>query len=81
MVYEVKKEKGVDYLGGIDHLTAEEEEDTYRCRNWWSGAGNSTALRSVIMDDDVYSIAEDEIIAANVGALDEPIARISLTTD
>jgi len=61
LVYNVTTGAGFDLLGGIGHEEPETEE-TYRsaCSNWWTNS-NSKVKRSVIMDDYVFSVAEDLI--------------------
>jgi hypothetical protein len=65
MVYRVTAAGGFEYLGGISHEPA---EPVSSCSTWWSNAG-SPVKRSVIMDDYVFSISEDEVRAAALGEL------------
>jgi hypothetical protein len=80
MVYDVTADRGFSYRGGIAH-EAPETEDTYRnaCGNWWSEA-STQVKRSVIMDDYVFSVAEDLIKVANLNALGTDVASIPLVT-
>lgn len=82
MVYHVTQEDGFQYLGGIPHeVPAQSEYDDYYsggCSNWWTQS-NSTVVRSIFMDDWVFSIAMDEIRASAMSDLTNPVAVLPLT--
>jgi hypothetical protein len=82
MVYRVTQEEGFTYLGGIPHpVPAEDEYNGYYgsgCSNWWTDS-HSTVLRSIFMDDWVFSIAMDEIRASALSDLAHPVAILPLT--
>ncbi len=73
MVFGVTVQEGFTKKGGIAHPVA----SRVSCNNWWTSA-RSTVKRSVIMDDFVYSIADDAVIVANVATLDAPVSTIAL---
>lgn len=64
LVYDVTVAGGFTKKGGIAHAV----NQGVSCNNWWTGA-NSTVKRSVILDDFVYSVADDVINVANVSSL------------
>lgn len=64
LVYDVTTAGGFAKKGGISHAVAQ----GVSCNNWWTNA-NSTVKRSVILDDYVYSVADDVVNVANVDSL------------
>jgi hypothetical protein len=72
MVYRVTAADGFEYLGGISH-----PESVTSCSSWWSSP-SSPVKRSVIMDDFVFSISEDEVKADALGALGTDVAVVPL---
>jgi len=72
MVYRVTAADGFEYLGGISH-----PESVTSCSSWWSSP-SSPVKRSVIMDDFVFSISEDEVKADALGALGTDVAVVEL---
>jgi len=81
MVYRVTLDEGFSYLGGIPHEVPEQQEyDNYYsggCSNWWTQS-NSTVVRSIFMDDWVFSVAMDEIRASALSDLANPVAVLPL---
>ncbi|KPA12270.1 hypothetical protein MHK_007515 [Candidatus Magnetomorum sp. HK-1] len=71
MVFNVTSESGFSYLGGINHH--EGTISDINCFPWWTQS-HSTVLRSVFMDDYVFSIAEDDIRTAQT---EHPYSLIS----
>jgi len=73
LVYDASVAGGLVKRGGIPHAIPQ----NVTCYNWWTEA-NSTVKRSVIMDDYVYSVAEDVVKVSNLGNLANPVSSISL---
>jgi hypothetical protein len=78
LVYDVSTQTGFSLRGGVAHQEPETEQ-TYRsaCSNWWTDA-NSLVKRSVIMDDFVYSVTEEEIRVQSLLALGTDVAYVDL---
>jgi uncharacterized secreted protein with C-terminal beta-propeller domain len=74
MVYDATVESGFSYRGGIAHMPS---QAVASCSNWWSQAG-SPVKRSVIMDDYVFSVADDVVKAAALADLKKEIAVVPL---
>jgi hypothetical protein len=72
LVYSVDLETGFARLGGIDHGA-----DGANCNNWWSRS-SSLVKRSVILDDLVYSIAEDRVKAQRFAAFGRDVADLPM---
>ncbi len=71
MLYRVTVQDGFFYRGGLAHQPPEIAASySSACYHWWSD-GSSTVKRSVVMDDYVFSVAEDMV----------KIARIETPTD
>jgi uncharacterized secreted protein with C-terminal beta-propeller domain len=75
LVYDVDLDHGFTRLGGIDH-----GKQGVSCDTWWANA-NSEVKRSVILDDLVYSIAEDRVKVQNLNRLGTDVADLSFTED
>ncbi len=73
LVYDVTVATGFAGRGGISHAVA----PGVSCNNWWTNQ-NSTVKRSVIMDNFVYSVAEDVVKIADVANLGSPLSEVSL---
>ena len=73
LVYDVTTAGGFSKRGGISHAVA----PGVNCNNWWTHQ-NSTVKRSVIMDNFVYSVAEDIVKIADVTNLATTVAEVSL---
>ena len=73
-VYDVTIEGAFKLKGRIPYQGSNPEND---CNDWWAES-NSTVKRSIIMDDYVYSIAEDSMSISQVDNLENPIKNISL---
>jgi hypothetical protein len=68
-------------LGRIAHepLASDEPTDAYaRCFTWWTDA-HSAVKRSFIMDDYVYSVSEEIILASRLADLAHPVRSVSLS--
>jgi uncharacterized secreted protein with C-terminal beta-propeller domain len=74
MVYDATVESGFSYRGGIAHMPS---QAVASCSNWWSQAG-SPVKRSVIMDDYVFSVADDVVKAAALADPKKEIAVVPL---
>jgi hypothetical protein len=74
LVYDVTADEGFNEVGGVSHGDAPEG---YSCSNWWTNP-NSHIKRSIIMDDFVFSIADDQIIVSNLADLTTPLTSIEL---
>jgi hypothetical protein len=78
LVYRVTVEEGFSLLGGISHEEPETPETYhYACGNWWTDS-NSKVKRSIIMDDYVFSVAEDLIKISTLADVGAVIASIPL---
>jgi hypothetical protein len=73
LVYDVDLERGFTRLGGVDHGTK-----GANCGTWWSNA-TSLVKRSVVLDDLVYSIADDRVKVQSLEHLGQDVADLSLT--
>ena len=76
-VYDVTSLTGLKKLGGLASQPPETSTQGSMCNNWWTQS-NSWVKRSVFMDDFVYAISGDAVIAAAVAALDKPLAKVEL---
>jgi hypothetical protein len=75
LVYDVTVDDGFSEQGRVSHGEAAEG---YSCTNWWTES-NSQVKRSVIMDDFVFSVADDQIVVSHLADLSIPLASIDLT--
>ena len=73
LVYDVDLERGFTRLGGVDHGTK-----GANCGAWWSSA-TSLVKRSVLLDDLVYSIADDRVKVQSLEHLGQDVADLPLT--
>ncbi|RYZ60669.1 MAG: hypothetical protein EOP08_14565, partial [Proteobacteria bacterium] len=71
VLFDTTIEHGFRKLGGIDHGTAGAS-----CHAWWSNA-SSQVKRSVILDDRVFSIAEDRLKMQDLKHLGDDVATVS----
>jgi hypothetical protein len=77
-VWRVTADEGFSLLGGIPHIAPMSGENAYSyCGSWWT-QGNSLVKRSVFMDDWAYSIAPNQIRAASLADLGNPVATVDL---
>lgn len=76
-VYDVTAGGGFKKLGGLASAPPETSSQGSMCSGWWTQS-NSWVKRSVFMDDFVYAISGDAVIAAAVAALDKPLAKVDL---
>jgi hypothetical protein len=74
LVYRVTVAGGFESLGGLPHGAPDGTTD---CSNWWTRS-DSWVKRSAFLDDWTYSIAQDSVRVAPVGALGVPVAEVSL---
>lgn len=72
VLFDTSVEGGFRKLGGVNHGTA-----GANCSTWWSQA-NSQVKRSVIVDDQVFSIAGDHMKVQNLKRLGTDLAMLSL---
>jgi hypothetical protein len=72
LVYSVDLQRGFARLGGIDHGA-----HGANCKSWWSRS-SSLVKRSVILDDLVYSIAEDRVKAQRFAAFGRDAADLDM---
>ncbi len=89
MVYRVTASGGFTYLGGVPHVPAGSPPaagyESQGCGYWWSDA-QTAVKRSIVMDDYVFSVAEDGIDVAELSALrpsnDTPVvAHVGLAAE
>jgi hypothetical protein len=73
LVYDVSVARGFERLGGIDHGVKGAD-----CNTWWSNA-KSVVKRSLILDDLVYSIAEDRVKVQRMGHFGEDLADLVMS--
>jgi hypothetical protein len=75
----VTVEGGFTLLGGVPHEEPETLETwSGKCDSWWTNS-DSKVLRSVFLEDWVFSIARDKVNVAHIDALDLPAVSIDLT--
>lgn len=72
LVYDVDVQRGFVRLGGIDHGVHDA-----KCDSWWSQSA-SLVKRSVILDDLVYSIAEDRLKAQRLASFGHDVADLDM---
>ncbi|AKU98510.1 hypothetical protein AKJ09_05174 [Labilithrix luteola] len=72
LVYRVSPETGFQKLGGVDH-----GKRGVDCSTWWSNA-RSAVVRSVFLDDLVYSMATDRLKVQRMSAFGTDLADIKL---
>jgi hypothetical protein len=72
LVYDVDVDKGFTRLGGIEH-----GRKGVSCNTWWSNA-TSLVKRSVVLDDLVWSIADDHAKVQRLGHFGEDVADLAL---
>lgn len=77
LVYRVTLADGFDLLGRVSHADPA-DAGYYACSNWWTES-NSPVLRSIFMDDYVFSVAADAIKINRLDALGEDLAVVPLT--
>jgi hypothetical protein len=80
MVFDVTTEDGFHERGRLPLGDPSPVEDPYgygTCGSWWTNP-SSGVLRSIIMEDYVYSVAADRIQVAQLDALSEPVATVEL---
>jgi hypothetical protein len=78
LVYRVTVGEGFSLLGGISHEEPETPETYhYACGNWWTDS-NSKVKRSIIMDDYVFSVADDLIKISTLTDVGAEIGSIPL---
>ena len=75
LVYSVSVDKGFSKLGGVDHGTRGAD-----CNTWWSNA-KSAVLRSIFLDDLVYSLASDRMKVQRLSAFGTDVADFPLTAE
>jgi hypothetical protein len=78
MVYDVTAEGGFRERGRVAHPTASGEYADEGCSQWWTSAGTDVK-RSVIMDDFVYSIANDVVRVQSLEALGSDVASVDIS--
>lgn len=76
-VYDVTASSGFAKLGGLASAPPETSSEGSMCGGWWTQS-NSWVKRSVFMDDYVYAISGDAVIAAAVAELGKPLAKVNL---
>jgi len=74
LVYDVSLASGFQERGRIDHGEPPMGND---CSNWWMSS-TSQVRRSLVIDDVVFSITADRVIAAGLDDLSTPLASIDL---
>jgi hypothetical protein len=72
LVYDVDLDRGFTRLGGVDHGTK-----GANCGTWWSNA-TSQVKRSVVLDQLVYSIADDRVKVQSLEHLGVDVADLAL---
>jgi hypothetical protein len=78
MVFDVTTEDGFREHGRLPLGEAAADPYGYgSCGSWWTDP-SSGVLRSIIMEDYVYSVAADRIQVAQLDNLSEPVATVSL---
>jgi len=78
-VYDVTAEDGFSLIGGLAHADPVSGDDYFAaCGGFWTD-GTSAVKRSIFMDEYVYSIAPELVLAAAVSDLESPLASIDLT--
>ena len=81
MVYRVRTTSGFDYLGGVSHQMPESENDYWgACNSWWTDS-SSLVLRSIFMENYVYSITPSEIRVDSVDHLGVDLAVVPLVRE
>jgi len=81
LVYHVTVGEGFSLLGGISHEEPETPETYhYACGNWWTDS-NSKVKRSIIMDDYVFSVADDLIKISTLTDVGAEIGSIPLVDE
>jgi len=72
MVFDVTTAAGFAEHGRIAH------SGSVSCSSWWSDPVTNGVRRSIVMDDYVYSIANDQMIVAHLDDLSTPVASVTL---
>jgi len=70
-VFSVDPDEGFTLKGKVRHL-AGDGADGY----WWTGA----VMRSLYIDDTLYTISRDLVVASDLADMSEPVAEITLPT-
>ncbi|MDD1660593.1 MAG: beta-propeller domain-containing protein, partial [Methanomicrobiales archaeon] len=69
-VFGVNPETGFTLRGKVRHLHGEGTDGSY----WWTGA----VMRSLYIDDILYTVSRDLVVASRLSDLKEPVAEIDL---
>jgi hypothetical protein len=77
MVYDVSVADGFKERGRVAHPGQTGEYDDTACSQWWTAA-STDVKRSVIMDDFVYSIANDMVKVQSLDDLGTDLASVSI---
>jgi hypothetical protein len=77
MLFEVDTATGLRERGRIAHPRPDGGFDDASCVNWWTAA-NSVVQRSIVMDDFVYSFAEDIVRIQSLNALGSDVRSVPL---
>jgi len=69
-VFGVNPETGFTLRGKVRHIRGDTSGDSY----WWTGA----VMRSLYIDDILYTVSRDLVVASRLSDLKEPVAEIDL---
>jgi uncharacterized secreted protein with C-terminal beta-propeller domain len=69
-VFGVSPDTGFTLRGKVRHLPGDGTESSY----WWTGA----VMRSLYIDDILYTVSRDLVVASSLADLKEPVAEIEL---
>ncbi len=77
MLFNVSTLTGFTYRGGVAHQPVQTSPYAGQCRVWWADS-TTQVKRSVFMDDDVYSIADDVMKVQDIRNLGTDLASVPL---
>ncbi|MDD1634372.1 MAG: beta-propeller domain-containing protein [Methanomicrobiales archaeon] len=69
-VFGVNPDEGFTLRGKVRHLPGDGAEGSY----WWTGA----VMRSLYIDDTLYTVSRDLVVASDLADLSKPVAEIEL---
>ncbi|MDD1656271.1 MAG: beta-propeller domain-containing protein, partial [Methanomicrobiales archaeon] len=69
-VFGVNPDEGFTLTGKVRHLPGDGAEGSY----WWTGA----VMRSLYIDDTLYTVSRDLVVASDLADLSKPVAEIEL---
>ncbi|MCC6810605.1 MAG: beta-propeller domain-containing protein [Deltaproteobacteria bacterium] len=77
MLYDVNAQSGFNLAGKLQLMSAPDPQNGATCGNWWTNA-SSYVRRTVFMDETLWSVAGDKLVASPVSSIGTALKTLSL---